>query len=141
MSTATSGPVTDRDEMVAQMAPRLDPVRYCFMLIDPAIAPQALGSAIGTFREDEGVTAIVPESIARELGEEGPAFARIILQVHSSLTGFGLTAAVASVLAEYGIACNMVAAYHHDHAFVPSDAGERALALLETLSQAARRAG
>lgn len=131
--------MSDRDEMVAQMAPRLDPVRYCFMVIDPASAPQALGAAIGTFREEEGVTAIVPESVARELGEEGPAFARITLQVHSSLTGFGLTAAVASVLAEHGIACNMVAAYHHDHAFVPEQDGERALELLKSLSNDTRR--
>ena len=133
--------MSDRDEMVAQMAPRLDPVRYCFMVIDPASAPQALGAAIGTFREEEGVTAIVPESVARELGEEGPAFARITLQVHSSLTGFGLTAAVASVLAEHGIACNMVAAYHHDHAFVPEQDGERALELLKALQARAGAPG
>lgn len=125
--------------MVAQMAPRLDAVRYCFMVVTPSTAPQALGAAIGTFREDEGVTAIVPEPLARELGEEGQAFARITLMVHSSLEGFGLTAAVASTLAEHGIACNMVAAYHHDHAFVPAADGERALALLNALSEAARR--
>ena len=124
--------------MLAQMAPVLDSVRYCFMLIAPEIAPQALGAAIGTFREDEGVTAIVPESVARELGEEGPAMARITLTVHSSLEGVGLTAAVASTLAEAGIACNMVAAFHHDHAFVPAERGEEALALLRELSASSR---
>lgn len=124
--------------MLAQMAPRLDPVRYCFMVVTPSTAPQALGAAIGTFREDEGVTAIVPEDVARELGEEGPAFARITLMVHSSLEGFGLTAAVASTLAEHGIACNMIAAYHHDHAFVPAAEAERALALLSDLSASYR---
>ena len=103
--------------MLAQMAPSLDPVRYCFMLITPDSAPQALGAAIGTFREDEGVTAIVPEPVARELGEEGPAMARITLMVHSSLEGVGLTAAVASALADNGIACNMVAAFHHGPCF------------------------
>jgi hypothetical protein len=129
------GPVESREEMVAQMVPQLDPTAYCFMIVTPDLAPQALGGAIGTFREDEGVTAIVPEPLARELGEDGPAFARIILTVHSSLTGFGLTAAVSSALAEHGIACNMVAAYHHDHAFVPSTDGARALAILEELSR------
>lgn len=119
--------------MLAQMAPVLDPVRYCFMVISPDTAPQALGAAIGTFREDEGVTAIVPEPVARELGEEGPAMARITLTVHSSLEGVGLTAGVATALAEAGIACNMVAAFHHDHAFVPAERGEEALALLEAL--------
>jgi len=125
--------------MLAQMAPRLDPVRYCFMLITPDNAPQALGAAIGTFREDEGVTAIVPEPLARELGVEGPAMARITLMVHSSLEGVGLTAAVAGTLAEHDIACNMVAAFHHDHAFVPAGDGERALQLLKRLSEGARR--
>jgi hypothetical protein len=133
-----AGPVESRDEMVAQMAPRLDPTPYCFMVITPDIAPQALGAAIGTFREDEGVTAIVPEPLARELGEEGPAFARITLTVHSSLTGFGLTAAVSSALAEHGIACNMVAAFYHDHAFVPAADGPRAMIILEELSQSGR---
>lgn len=125
--------------MVAQMSPSLDTVRYCFMVIDPATAPQALGAAIGTFREDEGVTAIVPEPVARELGEEGPAFARITLQVHSSLEGYGLTAAVSGALAEAQIACNMVAAFHHDHAFVPAGEGDRALELLRALSNDTRR--
>ena len=125
--------------MLAQMAPRLDPVLYCFMLISPDNAPQALGAAIGTFREDEGVTAIVPEPAARELGADGPAMARITLTVHSSLEGVGLTAAVAGVLAGNDIACNMVAAFHHDHVFVPAIDGDRALGLLEQLSQAARR--
>lgn len=124
--------------MLAQMGPVLDSVRYCFMLIAPEIAPQALGAAIGTFREDEGVTAIVPESVARELGEEGPAMARITLTVHSSLEGVGLTAAVAGALAEAGIACNMVAAFYHDHAFVPAERGEDALAILRGLAEASR---
>ena len=130
-----TGAVSDRGAMLAQMAPSLDPVRYCFMLITPDSAPQALGAAIGTFREGEGVTAIVPEPVARELGEEGPAMARITLMVHSSLEGVGLTAAVASALADNGIACNMVAAFHHDHAFVPADDGERALEILKDLQQ------
>ena len=56
-------PVSDRDEMVAQMAPLLDDQAYCFLFISPEMAPTALGSAIGTFREDEGVTAIVPEGV------------------------------------------------------------------------------
>lgn len=120
--------------MLAQMAPRLDDRAYCFVLVDPSSAPHALGAAIGTFREEEGVTAIVPDTVARELGSQDPAFARITLMVHSSLTGFGLTASVTSTLAEHGIACNVIAAYHHDHLFVPLAEGERALALLEELS-------
>ena len=131
------GPVRDREAMIAAMEPRLDTRRWRFVLVSPDNAPQLLGAAIGTFREDEGVTAIVPSELADDLGIEGPDFARITLMVHSDLEGVGLTAAVANVLAVAGIACNMVAAFHHDHAFVPAERGEEALSLLTELSEAA----
>ena len=128
------GPVRDGRAMIAAMAPRLDERRWRFVLVSPDTAPQLLGAAIGTFREDEGVTTIVPAELADELGIEGPDFARITLMVNSDLEGVGLTAAVAGALAEVGIACNMVAALHHDHAFVPAARGEEALAALQELS-------
>jgi len=46
----------------------------------------------------------------------------------------GLTAAVAGALAEAGIACNVVAGFHHDHLFVPWERREDALAILSDLS-------
>ena len=123
--------VRDTAGMIAGMAPELDSRRWRFALVTPDMAPQLLGAAIGTFREDEGVTAIVPSGLADELGIAGPDFARITLTVHSDLEGVGLTAAVASALAEAGIACNMVAAFHHDHAFVPASRAEEALTILQ----------
>ena len=135
-----AGPTRDREAMIAGMEPRLDTQRWRFVLVSPDTAPQLLGAAIGTFREDEGVTAIVPSSVAEELGIEGPDFARITLMVHSDLEGVGLTAAVAGALADARIACNMVAAFHHDHAFVPWDHGERALKTLAELSASTNKA-
>ena len=132
-----AGPVRDGQAMIAAMEPRLDRSRWRFVLVRPENAPQLLGSAIGTFREDEGVTAIVPSELADELGIEGPDFARITLMVHSDLEGVGLTAAVAGALADAGIACNMVAAFHHDHAFVPAALAEKALDVLQHLSASA----
>lgn len=129
--------VRDTAAMIAGMAPRLDPRTYRFVLVTPDVAPQLLGAAIGTFREDEGVTAIVSAVVADELGLDGPDFARITLMVHSDLEGVGLTAAVAGALAEAGIACNMVAALHHDHAFVPAERADEALAILQRLSHEA----
>ncbi|WP_237486651.1 ACT domain-containing protein [Pelagerythrobacter marinus] len=120
--------------MIAAMQPRLDPRIWRFVLVSPDTAPQLLGTAIGTFREDEGVTAIVPAALAEELGIEGPDFARIALMVHSDLEGVGLTAAVSGALAEAGIACNMVAAFHHDHAFVPSNRADEAIDVLRKLA-------
>ena len=52
------GPVRGGRAMIAAMAPRLDPRRWRFVLVQPDTAPQLLGAAIGTFREDEGVTAL-----------------------------------------------------------------------------------
>ena len=132
-----TGPVRDTEAMIAAMEPRLDRTRWRFVLVSPDNAPQLLGAAIGTFREDEGVTAIVPSALADELGIEGPDFARLTLMVHSDLEGVGLTAAVSGALAGAGVACNMVAAFHHDHAFVPAACGEKALAVLQELSATA----
>ncbi|MXO63823.1 ACT domain-containing protein [Altererythrobacter oceanensis] len=124
------GAVRDGKAMIAAMQPRLDQVQWRFVLVTPDTAPHLLGGAIGTFREDEGVTAIVPSALADDLGIEGPDFARITLMVHSDLEGVGLTAAVSGALAQAGIACNMVAAFHHDHAFVPAARGGDALTIL-----------
>ncbi|WP_409995099.1 ACT domain-containing protein [Rhizobium leguminosarum] len=61
---------------------------------------------------------------------------QITLNVNSALDDVGLTAGVAASLAEAGIPCNMVAAYHHDHVFVPSGLADRALNLLVALQGA-----
>jgi uncharacterized protein len=120
--------VRETAAMIAGMAPDLDPRRWAFVAVTPDRAPELLGAALGTFREAEGVTAIVPA----ELAEGAPVFARIVLTVHSDLEGVGLTAAVATALAEAGIACNVVAALHHDHLFVPVDRAQEALAILQS---------
>lgn len=125
------GPVRSTRAMIAQMSPRLDERHWCFVAVTPDRAPELLGAAIGTFREEEGVSAIVPAVLAPE---GTPAFVRIVLEVNSDLEGVGLTAAVSTTLAEAGIACNMVAALHHDHAFVPADRAKEALDILLALS-------
>ena len=115
------------------MDPVLDEAAYRFVPVEPAHAPQILGGAIATFREAEGVSAIIPFILADELGLEAPEFARITLQVASDLEASGLTAAVATALAREGIACNMVAALHHDHAFVPLARADDAMRVLRGL--------
>jgi hypothetical protein len=111
------------------MAPMLLPGRFAFRTMAEADVPP---DARATFREAEGVSVIVAA------GEgDAPVMRQITLAVHSALDGVGLTAAVASALAEKGIACNMVAAHHHDHVFVPEADAERALAVLERLAATA----
>lgn len=126
--------------MIRGMAPVLDPATWHFCTVtDPALVARA--NPLALFREDEGLSLILDVSQARALGlATDLPMARITLTVHSALDGVGLTAAVASALADANIPCNMVAAYHHDHAFVPLDDAPRALAILKALAAAADEA-
>lgn len=63
----------------------------------------------------------------------------ITLRIHSALDAVGLTAAVAQALAEYGLSCNVVAGFHHDHLFVPHERAAEAVALLEQLADRSGR--
>jgi uncharacterized protein len=47
-----------------------------------------------------------------------------------------LTAAVAAALADAGISANVVAAFHHDHVFVPARRADEALDCLRRLGRA-----
>ena len=118
-----AGPVSDLAGMLAGMAPVLDARRWDFALV----AGDPPADAFALIREDEGLTAIIADA-------DG-AFARITLMVHSALDGVGLTAAVSGALAAAGIACNVVAGFHHDHLFVPWERRDEALGLLQRLSQ------
>jgi hypothetical protein len=99
----------------------LDETQYGFEVAAEAPPP---GDAFAVIREAEGVTLIRP----------GEGWARITLAIHSSLAAIGLTAKVAAALAARGIAANMIAAFHHDHVFVPWDRREEAMAALRELA-------
>jgi hypothetical protein len=65
----------------------------------------------------------------------------IKLNVYSSLEGVGLTAVVSSALGDNGISCNMVAAFHHDHVFLPSGQCDLAMEVLTSLQNEAAKQG
>ena len=122
--------------MLAGLSPVLADEIYMFVTVPDG---QVDEKAIGFFREAEGISLILPRDAALMLGHaDSSAMRMITLQVHSSLDGIGLTAAVAGRLADHGIACNMVAAFHHDHLFVPADRADEALAILKQLQREAR---
>lgn len=135
-----SAAIADLATLLAQMRPRLHHLAYSYVTMTAApdattltkLAPLAL------FREVEGYSGVVETAVAERSGLPfaGP-FALITLQVLSSLSAVGLTAAVATALANAGISANVIAAYHHDHVLVPTAEGERAIAVLEALSAAA----
>ena len=109
----------DLARLLAALDPCLHPERYTFS----ATTELALtDSQFAIIREGEGLTAIGPD-----LSGE---WARISLRVHSSLEAVGLTAEIAARLARLGISANVVAAFHHDHIFVPWDRRAEALEAL-----------
>lgn len=88
------------------------------------------------FREHEGWTLVLRRENAAAAGIEFTfPCAWLTLRVHSSLQAVGLTAAIADALADAGIACNAVAAYYHDHLFVPLDRADEAIEILRRLSR------
>jgi len=91
---------------------------------------------LATFRETEGLTVVVAEARARLAGLRVLFRAAwITLTVHSDLQAVGLTAAVADALTRANISCNMIAAAHHDHLFVPVESAGAAIEVLTALQQ------
>ncbi|MEM8538602.1 MAG: ACT domain-containing protein [Pseudomonadota bacterium] len=122
--------VSDTSAMISGMAPVLDRTVWHFCSgVDTDVAQMALA----TFREEEGLSCILSAEQAEGFSQDLP-MARITLTVHSALDGVGLTAAVATALAQADIPCNMVAAFHHDHAFVPWAARDKAMSILQDLA-------
>ncbi|MBO9124314.1 MULTISPECIES: ACT domain-containing protein [unclassified Rhizobium] len=135
----TIEPVRDTKAMLRGMTPSLDAKDYVFCTTeDEQLAVQAAPLSLGWFREAEGVSLILLAGDAQRLGfDTALIMRRITLTVFSSLEGVGLTAAVATALANHNISCNMVAAYHHDHVFVPTANAEEAMRVLLELQAAA----
>jgi hypothetical protein len=128
--------VRDAREMVAGMTPALQSGEYVFCAAGDR--DWATLQPLAMFREAEGVSIILERGAALAAGfpVEAP-MALITLNVYSALDGVGLTAAVATALAQAGVACNMVAALNHDHVFVPADRAYEAVEILFQLQSAA----
>lgn len=122
--------------LLAGMEPRLLPEEFVFCTVDDG-ENEALADlpALATFREEEGMSLVLERTIAESRGfRYGPVMRCISLTVHSALDAVGLTAAISSRLARQGISANVVAAYFHDHVFVPVERAEDALEALRELS-------
>mgnify|MGYP001225640191 FL=1 len=121
--------------LLAGMQPVLRPDTFVFTTIaGNARIPDGLRPMM-VFRESEGLTMILGEEEARYVGLPAIFPCRLItLDIHSSLDAVGFLAAVTTRLAGLGIGVNPVAAYHHDHLFVPADRAEDALDALKALA-------
>ena len=125
--------------LLAGMRPRRQRGEYAF-----AIAPEGAAlpaDLLGCFREAEGLSVILPRERAEALGWPVLlAVTWIVLDVHSSLQASGFTAAFSAALGQAGIACNVVAAVHHDHLFVPTEQAGQAMQVLGRLQAEAAAA-
>ena len=127
--------VTEINELLGSMQPALVDESFVFCTVKGQLADYVALDPIATFRESEALTLVVSQAAADQAGldYEG-VFRQITLTVHSSLEAVGLTAAVSTVLADQAISANVIAAYYHDHVFVPSAQALRALSALKALS-------
>ncbi|MCR9115368.1 MAG: ACT domain-containing protein [bacterium] len=129
--------ITDLPTLLARLQPVLTEGEFVF--VTRATATYGDGAElqpIAAIVEDEGLTLVAPKILADAAGEpyEG-VFRKITLQVYSSLEAVGLTAVVADVLAQHGISANIIAAFHHDHLFVPASRAQDALVAIAQLPQ------
>jgi hypothetical protein len=130
----TSGE-TDLQKLLKTLRPELNPGEFVFCSI-PDLAKINIADVIMSFKEKEGITIILPKPQADKLQLTYTFVAAwITLTVHSSLHAVGLTAAFSNALAQHGISCNVVAAYHHDHIFVDRKDADTAIEILNGLSK------
>lgn len=119
---------------MSRLHPRLAEEEYGFATI-PAGQDWPVGLVpLATFAEDEGASLVATIAALETAGiEHQRGWARISLGLASELGGVGLTALMATGLAKAGISCNVVAAYHHDHLFVPWERREEAMQILDEM--------
>ncbi|WP_146442202.1 ACT domain-containing protein [Vibrio kanaloae] len=127
--------ITDLDILLKSMSPELIEGNYVFCTVKGVQSDYFQLNPIATFREKEGLTLVLKESVATkfQLDFDG-VFSLITLSVHSSLEAVGLTAAFTTKLGSYGISANVIAGYYHDHIFVQKDKAETAMKALQEFS-------
>lgn len=84
------------------------------------------------FMEDEGPTVVL------RADTETPQDNRWVwleLSVFSDLQAVGFLAKVAQALSKSDVPCNAIAAFHHDHIFVPETKADAAIAAINELAQ------
>lgn len=131
--------ITDLATLLGAMRPMLSDGEFVFCTLPGArYGAGAEYEPVACFAEAEGLTLVLARERAgaAQLPYVG-VFRMLTLRVHSGLEAVGLTAAVAGCLAARGISANVLAAYYHDHVFIPAARAEEALEALQALSRTA----
>ena len=125
----------DLDKLLVLLQPSLLPGDFVFCTVaNLKYGDLAELQPIASYQEAEGLTLVLDKQAADDAGlAYDSVFNCITLMVHSSLNAVGLTAAVSSKLAASGISANVIAAFYHDHVFVPKNKARLALQLLTEL--------
>lgn len=126
-------PISDLATLLCTLTVSQRPGEFC---IATAPASTPVGNGVEALMvEDEGVTAVCTTKRAQADGwdYEFPC-AWLTLDVYSALQAVGLTAAVATVLTDANIPCNVIAARCHDHILVPTDRASDAIGAITSLT-------
>jgi hypothetical protein len=124
----------DLAKLLGSANPSVHPDEFVYCTLPASDLPSGV-KAVCLFREAEGITLILPRSVADANALPYIFPCRMItLNVHSALDAVGFLATIMSKLAAHGISTNAVSAYYHDHLFVPSERTEEALGLLKNLA-------
>ena len=124
---------TNLPEVLKSLRVSCDNVEYGFATVkNQPIVPD--NQVLGTFREGEGITVFATKEYFEKnhIPHEGP-YAKLTIEVHTSLELVGLTAVLATKLAENNISANVVAAYFHDHIFVQYGLRKNAINVIQHL--------
>jgi uncharacterized protein len=125
--------LTDLQQTLQSLKVICDDVEYSFASVeDESIIDR--NTVLATFHENGRLATIAPKAYLDSLGieNEGP-YAKLTIDVHTSLELVGLTAVMATALAKQGISANVVAAFYHDHVFVQYALRDKAIGILEDL--------
>lgn len=129
--------MTELPVLLRSMQPELRDEEVVFCSVSGDLQDYLALTPLAMFHEREGLTLVLSKitALVHGLAFDG-SFQQITLNVHSSLEAVGLTAAVSAALAQQGISANVIAAYYHDHIFVPTLRAHDALNVLKALSNA-----
>lgn len=122
----------DLQQMLSEMRVTIRDATYCMVSLASPTA-ELRDAAAAVIVEEEALTLVITTAEAEDNGLPYDfAAAWLTLEVHSSLHAVGLTAAVAQMLTDEGIPCNVLAGFYHDHLLVPAGKGHQVKILLES---------
>jgi uncharacterized protein len=126
---------TNLQKLLRDMTPLLDALPYGFVTTTAGQASKVL-NPFAIIHEHEGTTVVAKTAAIESAGiPVSESWALISLQIHSSLSAVGLTAAFAKALGDVGISANVIAGFFHDHILVQWDKRSEAMLALQNLSK------